>query len=88
MSPIKRIEVIPLRVTGSDVDDCDGTVDTVVVRLTDAEGRTGSARATHRPEAVKAFLGDADGPHLEPPGIGDSDRRRPTGDHRAVGAAL
>lgn len=41
MSVIETIEVIPLRVSGSDVEDCDGTVDTVVVKLTDRDGRTG-----------------------------------------------
>ena len=56
MSPIETIEVIPLRVTGSDVKDCDGTVDTVVVRLTDADGRTGIGESDASPEAVKAFL--------------------------------
>ena len=39
-----------------DVEDCDGTVDTVVVRLTDDEGRTGIGESDASPEAVKAFL--------------------------------
>ena len=56
MSRIESIEVIPLRVGGSDVEDCDGTVDTVVVRLTDDEGRTGIGESDASPEAVKAFL--------------------------------
>jgi L-rhamnonate dehydratase len=56
MSKIERIEVIPLRVGGSDVEDCDGTVDTVIVRLTDSEGRKGIGESDASPEAVKAFL--------------------------------
>ena len=56
MSPIKAVEVIPLRIVGGDVEDCDGTVDTVVVRLTDSEGRTGIGESDASPEAVKAFL--------------------------------
>jgi len=56
MSPIEKIEVIPLRVGGSDIEDCDGTVDTVVVRLTDSEGRTGIGESDASPEVVKAFL--------------------------------
>jgi L-rhamnonate dehydratase len=56
MSPIKSLEVIPLRVTGADVDDCDGTVDTVVVRLTDVDGRSGIGESDASPEAVQAFL--------------------------------
>jgi L-alanine-DL-glutamate epimerase-like enolase superfamily enzyme len=56
MGVIEEIEVIPLRVGGSDVEDCDGTVDTVVVRLTDSEGRSGIGESDASPEAVKAFL--------------------------------
>jgi len=56
MSPIEKVEVIPLRVAGSDIEDCDGTVDTVVVRLTDRDGRTGIGESDASPEAVKAFL--------------------------------
>ena len=88
MSPIKSIEVIPLRVTGSDVDDCDGTVDTVVVRLTDAEGRTGSAKVTHRRRRCRRFL-EMPTAHIWSRRASEIlDRFRPTGDHRAVGAAL
>ena len=56
MSPIKNLEVIPLRVADGDRADCDGTVDTVVVRLTDTEGRAGIGESDASPEAVKAFL--------------------------------
>lgn len=56
MSRIEKIEVIPLRVAGSDIDDCDGTVDTVVVRLTDSDGRSGIGESDASPEAVKAIL--------------------------------
>jgi L-alanine-DL-glutamate epimerase-like enolase superfamily enzyme len=56
MSTIEKIEIIPLRVGGVDVEDCDGTVDTVVIRLMDSEGRTGIGESDASPEAVKAFL--------------------------------
>jgi L-rhamnonate dehydratase len=56
MAAIEKIEIIPLRVRGVDVEDCDGTVDTVVIRLTDSEGRTGIGESDASPEAVKAFL--------------------------------
>jgi L-alanine-DL-glutamate epimerase-like enolase superfamily enzyme len=56
MARLEKLEVIPLRVQGSDVDDCDGTVDSVLIRLTDDEGRTGIGESDASPEAVKAFL--------------------------------
>lgn len=56
MAKLEKLEVIPLRVQGSDVDDCDGTVDSVLIRLTDDEGRTGIGESDASPEAVKAFL--------------------------------
>jgi L-rhamnonate dehydratase len=56
MSRLEKLEVIPLRVPGSDVDDCDGTVDSVLIRLTDDEGRTGIGESDASPEAVRALL--------------------------------
>ena len=56
MSAIEKIEVIPLRIGDVDAEDCDGTGDTVVVRLTDKDGRTGIGESDASPEAVKAFL--------------------------------
>src|SRR4029450_7650154 len=55
MSAIEKIEIIPLRVGGVDVEDCDGTVDTVVIRLTDSEGRTGIGESDASPEPDNAF---------------------------------
>lgn len=57
MSPIEKIDVIPLSIPADKAADCDGSVDTVVVRLTDSEGRTGIGEADAPPEVVKAFLG-------------------------------
>ncbi len=56
MTPIRSIEVIPLRIPEDKSGDCDGTVDTVVVKLTDEEGRTGIGESDAPPEVVKAFL--------------------------------
>lgn len=56
ISPIERVEVIPLAIPNELADDLDGTVDTVVVRLTDAEGRTGIGEADAPPAVIKAFL--------------------------------
>jgi len=56
VSPIERVEVIPLAIPHELADDLDGTVDTVVVRLTDAAGRTGIGEADAPPSVVKAFL--------------------------------
>ena len=56
IAPIERVEVIPLAIPHELADDLDGTVDTVVVRLTDAEGRTGIGEADAPPSVVKAFL--------------------------------
>lgn len=56
MTKIETVEVVPLRVPSSDFDDCDGAVETVVVRLTDDAGHTGIGESDASPEAVKAFL--------------------------------
>jgi L-alanine-DL-glutamate epimerase-like enolase superfamily enzyme len=56
MSPIDRIEVIPLAVDHDKADDLDGTVETVLIRLTDAEGRTGIGECDAPPSVVKAFI--------------------------------
>jgi L-alanine-DL-glutamate epimerase-like enolase superfamily enzyme len=56
ISPIERVEVIPLAIPRELADDLDGTVDTVLVRLTDAEGRTGIGEADAPPSVVTAFL--------------------------------
>jgi hypothetical protein len=48
MSRIAAVEVIPVASPGQAQNDLDGTLDTVIVRLTDEDGRTG--------------IGEADGP--------------------------
>jgi L-alanine-DL-glutamate epimerase-like enolase superfamily enzyme len=56
ISPITAVEVIPLATPHEGADDLDGTVDTVLVRLTDADGRTGIGEADAPPDVVKAFI--------------------------------
>jgi L-alanine-DL-glutamate epimerase-like enolase superfamily enzyme len=56
ISPITAVEVIPLATPHERADDLDGTVDTVLVRLTDADGRTGIGEADAPPDVVKAFI--------------------------------
>ena len=56
ISPIAKVEVIPIAVPNDKADDLDGTVDTVVVRLTDADGRTGIGECDAPPSVVKAFI--------------------------------
>lgn len=54
--PITRIDVFPLALPREEADDLDSTVDTVVVRLTDAEGRSGIGEADAPPMVVKNFI--------------------------------
>ena len=54
ISPDRRSH--PARDPHELADDLDGTVDTVVVRLTDADGRTGIGEADAPPSVVKAYL--------------------------------
>jgi L-rhamnonate dehydratase len=56
ISPITAVEVIPLATPHELADNLDGTVDTVLVRLTDADGRTGIGEADAPPDVVKAFI--------------------------------
>jgi L-alanine-DL-glutamate epimerase-like enolase superfamily enzyme len=56
ISPIAAVEVIPLATPHELADDLDGTVDTVLVRLTDGDGRTGIGEADAPPDVVKAFI--------------------------------
>jgi len=56
MSRIAAVEVIPVASPGQAQNDLDGTVDTVIVRLTDEEGRTGIGEADGPPEVIKAFI--------------------------------
>jgi L-alanine-DL-glutamate epimerase-like enolase superfamily enzyme len=56
IAPIERVEVIPLALPHELADDLDGTVETVLVRLSDADGRSGIGEADAPPSVVKAFL--------------------------------
>ena len=55
VAPITDVEVIAFESAGSP-DDCDGTADTVVVQLTDEEGRTGIGEADAPAAVVRAFV--------------------------------
>ena len=56
ISPIAKVEALPVREVHVGKDSLDGSVDTVLVRLTDADGRTGIGECDAPPEVVKAFL--------------------------------
>lgn len=56
MSRIAAVEVIPVASPGQAQNDLDGTLDTVIVRLTDEDGRTGIGEADGPPDVVKAFI--------------------------------
>jgi L-alanine-DL-glutamate epimerase-like enolase superfamily enzyme len=56
LSAIAAIEVIPLAAPEASPDDLDGTTDTVIVRVSDGEGRFGIGETDAPPHAVKAFL--------------------------------
>jgi L-rhamnonate dehydratase len=59
MVPIERVEVLKLREdpeTAKAGEDLDGALETVVVRLHDAEGRSGIGECDAPPEAVEAYV--------------------------------
>jgi L-rhamnonate dehydratase len=56
MTPIKAIDVIPIAVPGEARDDLDGTVETVIVKIFDDDGRCGFAEADAPAGVVKSFL--------------------------------
>jgi L-alanine-DL-glutamate epimerase-like enolase superfamily enzyme len=56
MSKIERLEVIPLAAPVQTADDLDGTTETVVVRVFDADGRCGIGETDAPAEVVKSFL--------------------------------
>jgi L-alanine-DL-glutamate epimerase-like enolase superfamily enzyme len=53
---IASLEVIPIVTPALNVADCDGSADTVVVRVTDEAGRQGIGEADAPGEVVKAFI--------------------------------
>jgi L-rhamnonate dehydratase len=57
---IAELEVIPIVTPGVNADDCDGAADTVVVRLTDEDGRTGIGEADAPADLVRAFVEQPD----------------------------
>ncbi len=57
---IAELEVIPIITPGVNADDCDGAADTVVVRLTDDDGRTGIGEADAPSDLVRAFVEQPD----------------------------
>jgi len=56
MTPIATIEVIPVANPDSNPDDLDGTTETVIVRITDANGLAGIGECDAPAHVVKAFL--------------------------------
>jgi L-alanine-DL-glutamate epimerase-like enolase superfamily enzyme len=56
MSKIASVEVIPVAAPEQARDDLDGTVDTVIVRVTDEEGRHGIGETDAPPAVVKSFV--------------------------------
>ena len=65
MSKIAKVEVLPLALSNkpNNQSDCDGTVDTLVVRITDEDGRCGIGECDAPPSVVKAFL-EMPGAHI------------------------
>jgi L-alanine-DL-glutamate epimerase-like enolase superfamily enzyme len=55
VAPIADVEVLALK-CAERPDDCDGAADTVVVVLTDVDGRTGIGEADAPAEVVRAFV--------------------------------
>jgi L-alanine-DL-glutamate epimerase-like enolase superfamily enzyme len=53
---IADVEVIPIVAPALNVEDCDGSADTVIVRVTDEDGRVGIGEADAPPVPVKAFI--------------------------------
>lgn len=56
VSPIARVEVIPIAVPDTDKNDLDGTTDTILVKIWDEAGRMGFGETDAPPEVAKAFI--------------------------------
>ena len=56
MSIIAKVEVLPIAMPEDSGEECDGSVDTVVVRLTDEDGLSGIGECDAPPSVVKAFI--------------------------------
>lgn len=59
-SPIAQLEVIPIVTPAVNSEDCDGSSDTVIVRLTDEAGLTGIGEADAPADLVRAFIEQPD----------------------------
>ena len=55
-SAIAQVEVIPIVAPEQARDDLDGTVETVIVRITDADGRHGIGETDAPATVVKSFI--------------------------------
>ena len=56
MSNIACVEVLPLSAPAHSGEDCDGSVDTVVIRISDEDGLVGIGECDAPPEVIKAFI--------------------------------
>lgn len=56
ISPVAKVEALPVREAPVGRDSLDGSADTVVIRLTDADGRTGIGECDAPAEVVKAYV--------------------------------
>jgi L-alanine-DL-glutamate epimerase-like enolase superfamily enzyme len=64
MSKVTQVEVLPFAMASKDPSwDADGSVDTVVVRITDEGGRTGIGECDAPPKVVQAFI-EMPGAHI------------------------
>jgi L-rhamnonate dehydratase len=59
-SAIADLEVIPIVTPAVNAADCDGSADTVVVRITDEHGRTGIGEADAPAKLIQAFVEQPD----------------------------
>lgn len=55
-SKISRLEVIPIFSPAGSANDLDGTADTVIIKISDEDGRYGIGEADAPPAVVKCFL--------------------------------
>ena len=60
ISRITEVEVIPVVTPALNVADCDGSADTVIVRIIDEEGRSGIGEADAPGDLVRSFIGMPD----------------------------
>lgn len=56
MANIEKVELLPIAIPGDSSGECDGTVDTFVVRITDTDGVSGIGECDAPPSVAKAFL--------------------------------